>query len=105
MLTYTRGLVPIPLAPLKKTNKNETLPHTINKGQAKNSPTSNPKILLQTEYAAPRGSNKDLAKNAPSRSLLFSRLHLFQQFHPSIDLSQEKRYEWTLLSDNSIPLL
>lgn len=93
MLTYTRGASPNPSSPLQKNTKNETLPHTINKGQAKNSPTSNPKILLQTEYAAPRGSNKDLAKNAPSRLLLFSRLRLFQQFHPSIDQSQEKHYE------------
>ena len=89
MLTYTRGLVPIPLAPQKK-HKNETLSHTINREQAKNSPTSNPKVLLQQESTAPRGSNKDLAKNAPSRSLLFSRLRLFRQFHSSYCLSQDQ---------------
>lgn len=77
MLTYTRGLVPIPLALSKKQTKNETLPHTINKGQAKNSPTSNPKILLQTEYAAPRGHNQSLAEETQIRLPLHSRLSFF----------------------------
>lgn len=94
MLIYTRGASPNPSSPLKNTN-NETLSHTINKGQAQSPPTSNPKVLLQQESTAPRGSNKDLAKNAPSRLLLFSRLRLLQQFHSSYSLSQKESPEGT----------
>lgn len=77
MLTYTRGLVPIPLAPSKKTPKNETLSHTISIREITPAPECSTKILLQTEYAAPRGHNQSLAEETQIRLPLHSRLSFF----------------------------
>ena len=78
MLTYTRGAGPNPSSPSpKKHQKNETLPHIISIREITPAPECSTKILLQTKYAAPRGSNKDLAEETQIRLPLHSRLSFF----------------------------